>query len=362
MKTMKKISALILSCALLIGGALCVKAEDPTLPFNDLVEDAWYTSGIEYVYENGIMSGMGNNKFAPAENVTREQILQVLMVLEYPQPHSYDGNTGFKDVKMNQWYSRAITWAKAYNITSGLSENLFGLGQPVTREQLATFIKNYMVHTGSEVNIEGSLDTFEDANSVSNWAMDGMKFCVANGIIQGKNETTLDPKGYATRAELAQMLSQFLEAGLLYRVTFDDNGADSCSVGFKYIAPGTTFGNVANVEKEGFINGGWWYGDIKLDNDTVLDISDHITVTMRWSDGSKVYFDPEGGECEELSRVVDKGEPLGELPVPAKDGYIFEGWLYTNGEESYIVTAESVIDEDGAYRLTAQWAPVESAE
>ena len=279
MKAMKKISVLILSCVLLLGGMLHVKAEESVLPFDDLVPDAWYTPGIEYVYENGIMSGMGNNKFAPEKNVTREQVMQVLVILEYPQPNAYNGNTGFKDVKMNQWYSHAITWAKAYNITSGISEHIFGLGQPVTREQLATFINNYMVHPGSEVNVEGSLDAFEDADKVSEWAMEGMRFCVSNGIIRGKTETTLAPKGYTTRAELAQMLSQFLEAGFLYRVTFDVNGADSCSVGFKYIAPGTTFGNVACAEKEGFVNGGWWYGDIKISNDTVLDISGPVTVT-----------------------------------------------------------------------------------
>ncbi len=361
MKTMKKISALILSCALLIGGVLCVKAEEPALPFNDLVEDAWYISGIEYVYENGIMSGIGNNKFAPANNVTREQIMQVLVTLEYPQPHAYNGNSGFDDVKIGQWYSHAITWAKAYNITSGVSENIFGLGQAVTREQLATFIKNYLVHTGTDVKIEGSLEAFEDADKVSDWAKDGMIFCVSNGIIQGKTETTLDPRGYATRAELAQMLSQFLEAGFLYRVTFDDNGADSCSVGFKYIAPGTMFGNLAHAEKEGFTYGGWWYGDTKLENDTVLDVSEHITVTVLWGD-IRLNFHPNGGECDELSKAINKGEAVGELPIPTKEGYTFVGWLYENGEESYIVTAESVIEDEGVYILTAQWTAVEPAE
>ena len=365
MKTMKKISAFILSCALLLGGTLCVKAEESAFPFDDLVTDAWYTSGIEYVYENGIMLGMGNNKFAPAENVTREQVMQVLVTLEYTQPNAYNHSTGFDDVKTGQWYSRAITWAKAYNITSGVSENIFGLGQAVTREQLATFIKNYLVHTGSEVNIEGSLDAFEDADKVSDWAKEGMIFCVSNGIIQGKSETTLDPKGYATRAELAQMLSQFLEAGFLYRVTFDDNGADSCSAGFKYIAPGTMFGNVANAEKEGFVDGGWWYDGVRISNDTVLDIIGSITVTKLWCDGWKVVFSSHGGDImDESYKLVNKGEPLGELPVPTREGYTFEGWLYEYGEESYIVNAESVIDhKDGQlYMLIAQWAPVEAAE
>ncbi|MBQ4561540.1 MAG: S-layer homology domain-containing protein [Clostridia bacterium] len=358
---MKKTISLVITLVMLLSAlstAISANNTPPALPFEDLAENAWYVPGIEYVYENGIMTGMGNNKFAPAGNVTREQVMQVLLTFEAPATGAYEGNTGFEDVKVNQWYSRAIAWAKTYNITSGVSENIFGLGQAVTREQLATFIKNYLVHTGSEVIIEGSLDGFEDADKVSDWAKDGITFCVSNGIIQGKTETTLDPKGYATRAELAQMLSQFLEAGFLYRVDFDYNGADTrTGAEFKYIVSGTMFGTVPHAEKEGFINGGWWYGDIKVWNNTVLDISENITVTVRWSDGCKVYFDPDDGECDELSRVVDKGEALGELPIPTKEGFIFEGWLYENGEESYIVTAETVINEEGACRLIAQWTP-----
>ena len=363
MNTMKKLSALVLSCALLLSGALCVKAEEPALPFDDLVEDAWYTAGIEYVYENGIMTGMDNNKFAPAGNLTREQLMQVFFNLGGIEPNAYNGRTGFDDVKIGKWYSRAVNWAKKMEITSGVSENIFGLGQHVTREQLATFIKNYLVHTGSEVNVEGSLDAFDDANSVSDWAMDGMKFCVSNGIIQGKSETTLDPKGYATRAELAQMLSQFLEAGFVYRVNFDANGADSCTAEFRYVAPGNIIGNLPKAEKEGFINGGWWYEGERLKSNTVLNMTEHITVTRLWGNGYIVYFSAEGGVCDETYKLVDNGKALGELPVPTRDGYIFEGWLYHYGDNPYIVSAESVIEhENYAYYLKAQWKPIDNAE
>lgn len=355
MKTMKKISALILSCALLIGGALCAKAEEPTLPFDDLVEDAWYISGIEYVYENGIMSGMGNNNFAPAGNLTREQLMQVFFNLSSPNVSDYSGETGFEDIKQDKWYSAAVTWAKEEGITSGVKEAIFGLGQLVTREQLATFIKNYLVNSGYEVNVEGTLGAFEDADKVSDWAVDGMKFCVENGIIKGKSETILDPKGYATRAELAQMLSQFLEAGFLYRVDFDAKGADACEATFRYIAPDAEIGYLHFAEKDGFKFDGWWYNGERITANTVLNLTANITLEAKWGEGNRVFFITDGGDCNEEYRYVKKGEALGELPVPTKEGYSFEGWIFELGEESYIVSADTIIDVDIDYTLTAQW-------
>ncbi len=330
--------------------------------FNDVLADAWYINGIQYAYDNGIMNGMGNGSFATQGNLTREQFMQVLYTLEAPPPNIYTGNTGFKDVKLGYWYSQAVAWAKADKITSGVGEKIFGLGQFVTREQLATFIKNYVVHVGCEINIEGTLDAFEDADKVSDWAVEGMRFCVENGIIKGKTTTTLDPKGYATRAELAQMLSQFLEAGFLYRVDFDDKNADSCTCKFKYIASGAMFGNTPHAEKEGFFDAGWWYGDIKIWNNTRLEISGHITVTKRWCNGHRVSFHPEKGELKIITKYVDIGEPLGELPVPTREGYTFEGWLYEYDGESFIVSAETVIEREPntSYLLRAQWKPIEA--
>ncbi|MBR6514362.1 MAG: S-layer homology domain-containing protein [Clostridia bacterium] len=331
--------------------------------FSDVKPWAWHTSGIEYVYQNGIMLGMGNGEFAPANKVTREQLMQVLSTLRWEPDKDYPPKDRFKDVVWDSWYCQAVYWAKEHGITSGLRTGYFGVGEYVTREQLATFILNYVDFAKCKYEINGDLSAFDDADKVSDWAVDGMTFCVENGIIQGRTITTLDPKGYATRAELAQILSKFLEAGYIYRVDFDDNGADSCAYKFKYITSGELFGYAPSAKKEGYINGGWWYGDINIQNNTRLNISEHITVTKLWSDGTKVYFHPDGGECDVSYKLVNKGDPLGELPVPTKEGYTFEGWLYSYNDESFIVTSETVIVNDRTgYYLKAQWKPVESAE
>ncbi len=327
--------------------------------FDDIIAGAWYIPGIQYVYENGIMTGMGETKFSPSTNLTREQLMQVFFNLSSPKISDYLGNTGFNDVPADRWYSPAIKWAKAEGITSGVKENVFGLGQNVTREQLATFIMNYVEYSGGDITSEASLDRFTDADKVSDWAVAGMQFCVENSIINGKTETTLDPRGYATRAELAQMLSVFLEAGFVYRVDFDSDGADACEMKFRYIAPNAEIGYLPFAEKEGLKFDGWWLNGERITSSTVLNLTAHTTLTAKWAYGNRVFFVTDGGECNEEYRYVAQGEPLGELPVPTRDGYSFEGWLFELEDESYIVSADTVIEVDVDYTLTAQWKAAE---
>lgn len=361
MNSIKNIAAFIIFFILIFNSILCVNANKSILPFDDLVSDAWYIPGIQYCYENGIMSGMGGTTFAPSATLTREQFIQVLFNLSSPDKDDLTGTTGFDDVREGRWYSPAIKWAKAAKITSGVKENVFGIGQSVTREQLAVFIKNFVDHMGVTANSDVSLDSFTDADKVSEWAVDGVSFCVDKGIINGKSETILDPKGYATRAELAQMMSVFLESGILYRVEFDSNGADSCDVKFRYIPNGSDIGELQLPEKEGYKFDGWWYNGERITANTVFNLTDDITIEAKWGEGNRVFFVTEGGECSEEYRYIVRTEALGTLPVPTRNGYSFEGWLFELGEESYVVSEDTVIDVDFDYTLTAQWKPVDNA-
>lgn len=177
--------------------------------FTDVVTDAWYLEGIQYVYENGTMSGMGNAKFAPSGNVTREQLMQVFFAMEGLDKADYEGETGFVDVSEGRWYSPSVKWAKAEGITDGIKEDIFGIGRYVTREQLATFIMNYVEYKNGDVTADVDLTSFSDVDDISDWAVAGMEFCVEKGIINGRADGTLDPRTPANRAELAQILKQY---------------------------------------------------------------------------------------------------------------------------------------------------------
>lgn len=177
--------------------------------FIDLKSDAWYINAVQYVYEKGIMSGVGNNSFDPAGVVTREQMVQVLYEIANGKEGNPYADTGFTDVKKGRWYTPAVKWAKLHNITAGIGNGVFGLGKPLTREQLAVFIMNYAEKSGCEIYTYSDIKKYHDANCISSWAVKGMSFCLGQGIFNGKGDSMLDPRGYATRAELAQVIMKF---------------------------------------------------------------------------------------------------------------------------------------------------------
>ena len=113
----------------------------------------------------------------------------------------------FSDVVSDAWYSEAVAWAAARGIVSGYGNGLFGPGDNITREQLAVMLWRY---AGSPAATNKELH-FSDAGEASNYALDALLWSVEDGIINGKGGGILDPKGLATRAQVAQMLKNYLE-------------------------------------------------------------------------------------------------------------------------------------------------------
>lgn len=177
--------------------------------FIDVMPETWYLPGVQYVFENDIMSGMGNGCFEPAGKLTREQLMQVFFAMEGKEKSDYTGDTGFADVPGGRWYSSAVKWAKEEGITDGVGEGVFGVGEYVTREQLVTFIMNYTEYKNGDTSAEADLSLFADSAEISDWALNGFEYCVAKDIISGREDGTLDPRTAANRAELAQILKQY---------------------------------------------------------------------------------------------------------------------------------------------------------
>ena len=121
------------------------------------------------------------------------------------------GANPFTDVENSKYYADAVTWAKENSIAAGYSAATFGPNDPVTREQLAVFFCNYARYKSEDTAITGSMDRFTDRGDVSDYAVDTMKWAVGYGLLQGRSNHTLDPKGSATRAVFAAMLHRFIE-------------------------------------------------------------------------------------------------------------------------------------------------------
>ena len=178
-------------------------------PYSDLNASGWYADGVRYALENGIMSGYGNGKFGPGDTTSRAMIAQILYNLE-GKP-AYSGMLNYTDVDANDWYAAAIRWANAESIIDGYGNHLFGPNDVLTREQLVTILYRYAKSKGVDVSGQTSLTGYNDAASVSGWAEDAMQWAVAAGIITGKGHGTLDPKGNATRSEIATIMMRYCE-------------------------------------------------------------------------------------------------------------------------------------------------------
>ncbi|WP_337604222.1 S-layer homology domain-containing protein [Anaerotignum lactatifermentans] len=189
------------------------KTEETTTPetvaFSDVSESDWFYKGVSYVVENGMMNGVGENQFAPNAPLTREMLAVVLYNME-KQPESTDVNP-FADVKADMWYTDAIVWANANGIVAGYDDSTFGLGDSITREQLAAILYRYAQMKGYDVTEKADLTGYADSTAISGYAVEAMQWANANGIVNGMTATTLAPQGTATRAQVATMLMNFCE-------------------------------------------------------------------------------------------------------------------------------------------------------
>ena len=190
-----------------------VVSVDVTQMFSDVTKN-WAYPGIQYCVTHGIMGGMGDGTFAPTGTTTRAQIVQILYNLEGTPAVS--GTTPFADLTAN-WYKPAILWAYQNNVVAGTSPTTFAPDQPVTREQIAVILTQYMFHVlkMERTWTPADLSKFPDGAQVSGWAKEAMQDAVALGLINGTKASDgvvyLDPQGSAARQQVATILMNFCQ-------------------------------------------------------------------------------------------------------------------------------------------------------
>lgn len=199
------------------GGKVTVEASfvreggQPQVPqttFADVPASAWYYNAVEYVYENGLMSGVSGGRFAPDDTLTRAMLVQTLYAME-GRPAS--ASAGFADVASGDWYASAVNWAAANGVVSGVSETGFGPNNALTREQLALILYRFAQYKGYDVTGTSDLAAYADGSSVSGWAAEAMGWAVDAGLISGVGGNQIAPTGTASRAQVAQILMNFCE-------------------------------------------------------------------------------------------------------------------------------------------------------
>lgn len=197
------------------GGAVTVRAaftaleeeNCPSRAFSDLDTGAWYHEAVDYVLSKGLMNGYADGTFRPNSALTRAQFVQIL----YNQAGrpAVTGRAPFTDVAPDAWCAPAVAWAAERGIAGGYGGGRFGPDEPVTREQLAVMLWRY---AGSPAAAGQELD-FSDADRAGGYAREALRWAVQTGVMNGKTGGVLDPKGFATRAQAASMLRNFMENG-----------------------------------------------------------------------------------------------------------------------------------------------------
>lgn len=178
-------------------GKVSIKAEfakKGAMSFADVAANSWYYDAVKYCFDNGLMNGVGEDKFAPSATTTRAMIWTVLA-----RDAGVDTSTGAT------WYEAGMKWAMENKISDGT-----GAENAITREQFATML--YRVAQSKGEGFSGSWYfplSFDDATSISDWADEAMHWCVMKGILNGSNNK-LNPTDNASRAEVAAMLMRFL--------------------------------------------------------------------------------------------------------------------------------------------------------
>ncbi len=186
-----------------------IPAEIPSsdVKFDDAIGH-WAEDSIDNMAALGVVNGVGDNLYGVEDDVTRGAL--ATMLFRFANGKEGISNT-FADVADGQWYTDAIGWAVMTGVVTGYNADEFGPNDRITREQMAVMLARFAKLVGLDATASsGELAGFKDVSTVSSWAVDGMSWCVKNGIIKGVSADSLSPDTYATRAQTAVMLDRFI--------------------------------------------------------------------------------------------------------------------------------------------------------
>lgn len=201
---MKRIWSFLLMAAMLFSLSVPAYAAVEDTGFSDVAAGAWYAGSVEYVRDNGLMSGTSATIFNPNGTTSRGQLAAILY--RASGSPAVSGGTAFPDVAGGAYYAAASQWAAANGIITGYPDGSFGPDNPITRQQLAAILWRY---AGSPSAPAGQ--DYADEGTIAGYAATAVDWARANGTIGGKEGNRFDPNGSATRAQVAVILHRYME-------------------------------------------------------------------------------------------------------------------------------------------------------
>lgn len=190
------------------AGGVAVETEFAKIDyFDDVTEGDWFDEASWYCAAHGLMQGTEHRQFDGHIGTNRAMLVTVL----YNLANSTDSfDSIFDDVASGNWYSNAIAWAAHHKIIAGYGNGKFGPHDPLTREQLVSVLYNYAIFMNYDTSKLSELDAFTDADAVSDWAVEAIRWAVGNGIVAGMGNDLIAPETGATRAQFAAMMQRYV--------------------------------------------------------------------------------------------------------------------------------------------------------
>ena len=179
-------------------------------PFSDVAANDWFYPHVEYAVVNGLFTGVTTTLFAPDGTLTRGMMVTLLGRLAGINPSSYAG-ASFGDVSTGEYYAPYVKWASENDIVNGVGNNKFAPAENISRQDLATIMHRYAQVMEISLPVNEAKINFNDRAFISNYATSAVEAMQRAGIINGKLGNLFDPLSTTTRAETATLLHRFSE-------------------------------------------------------------------------------------------------------------------------------------------------------
>ena len=214
----KKALATCLAGTMLLGSVTTSALAVDVNQLVDVEKSDWFYPYVEYVAGKDYMKGISSTQFAPMMEMNRAMFVTVLYRLDNPKGVSSQSN--FVDVPSDTWYTQAVNWAAANKIVNGIGGDKFAPDDSITREQICTIVARYVEYRAKKDNktykTTEKEKTFPDADQIGEYAKEAVKKCQMWGLIEGNEKGYMNPLNTATRAEVAtivQRLDKMLAGG-----------------------------------------------------------------------------------------------------------------------------------------------------
>jgi len=197
------------------GGYELDKGDGGRVPFTDVNSSDWYYKAVDYVYNAGLFTGVGGDKFSPHMTMDRAMLMTAFYRLAgSPEREMNEATASFSDVPESAWYYKFVRWAATQEITAGIGDNKFGPDLQLTREQVVTLLYSFATrYMGQRMDGRADVTLYSDYEKSSDWARDALSWAVHYGVLDESwaGENTLGGHQYADRAEVSAMLAAFAQ-------------------------------------------------------------------------------------------------------------------------------------------------------